>query len=148
MGVDDEAGQGNRVSVMARGGSKPAVGLTLKVEGVAALEGRLRKTGLRLSDLDFTNIANEGLRLAAQYAPKRSGTLAGSLKGRAFKSKAVIRAGSKKVPYAAPINYGWRSRNIEPALFLQKADEQLKRSAPKDLQRQVATLIRRQGFVW
>lgn len=58
---------------------------------------------------------------AKQVAPRRSGTLAGDIrpgrKGRA----GVVRVGSKKVPYAGPIHFGWRRRNIRPQPFLYQA---------------------------
>ena len=34
---------------------------------------------------------------------------------------ALIRVSARDLPYAAPINYGWRRRNIQPSEFLQRA---------------------------
>lgn len=123
-------------------------GLTIKVENLPEVRQRLTTIGLRLSDLDFTGIVEEGLRLAAQYAPKRSGALRESIRGRAFKTKGIIRAGSRKVPYAAAINYGWKRRGIEPALFMQKADEQLAKRAPDELRKQVRAILRSRGMIY
>lgn len=99
-----------------------------------------------MSDIDFTVIANEGMRLAARFAPRRSGRLRASIKANKAKSKAVIRAGSARVPYAGAINYGWRARNIDPSNFMQRADEVLRRTVPKTLERQMKRMIRRQGL--
>lgn len=118
----------------------------MRITGAAEVEAKLARLGLNLQDIDFTAIANEGMRLAASFAPKKSGKLAGSIKANKAKNKAVIRAGTSRVPYAGAINYGWRKRNIEPALFMQQADLVLRRTVPDDLQRQLRRIIARQGL--
>lgn len=119
----------------------------LRVTGAGEVQRDLARLGLRLSDLDFTKIANEGMRLAAAFAPRRSGRLAASIKASKTKSRATIRAGSARVPYAGAINYGWRSRNIGPAYFMQRADLVLRRRVPRELQRQIRRLIRQQRWL-
>lgn len=121
-------------------------GLYLRVNGAGEVERDLAKLGVRLADLDFTRIANEGMRLAASFAPRKSGKLAQSIKANKSKSRATIRAGSSRVPYAGAINYGWRKRGIEPAHFMQRADLVLRRTVPAELENQIRTIIARQGF--
>ena len=120
--------------------------LRVDVDGVSAVQRDLTKVGLKLSDLDFTKIANLGMRLAAKFAPKKTGALAASIKANKSKSRAVIRAGGARVPYAGAINYGWRKRNIGPAHFMQKADIVLRRKVPAQLEMQVRRAISRQGL--
>lgn len=56
-------------------------------------------------------------------APVRSGALAGTVRvGRTARS-AVVKIGSARVPYAGPINYGWRAHNIEPNPFIERAKD-------------------------
>ena len=124
----------------------PREGLHLRITGADELERSLLTIGVRMSDLDFRAIADEGVRLAARFAPRRSGRLARSIKASASQSKAVIRAGSAAAPYAGPINYGWQSRRIPPAHFMQKADLVLRRTVPPRLERQIQRIIRRQGM--
>lgn len=118
----------------------------LRVAGLESLERDLAGIGVKLSDLDFAGIASEGMRLAASFAPKRSGKLAASIKGSKSKSRATIRAGSSRVPYAAAINYGWRKRNIEPVGFMQKADAVLRQRVPAELEAQMRRIITGKGM--
>lgn len=118
----------------------------LRATGIGEVERNLAKLGIRLSDLDFTKIANEGMRLAAAFAPKRSGALAASIKASKGKSRATIRAGSKAVPYAGAINYGWAKRNIKGSHFMQRADMVLRRTVPAELEHQIRAAIARQGM--
>lgn len=118
----------------------------IRVQGVHEVQRNLARLGLRVSDLDFRAIANEGMRLAARFAPARSGALRASIKASSSNSKAVVRAGGGALKYAGVINYGWGRRNIKPAHFLQRADAVLRRTAPADLQRQLNRIIRTQGM--
>ena len=120
--------------------------LRVQVDGTTALVRDLSRLGLRVSDLDFRSIANQGMRLAAGFAPKRSGVLARSIKANKAKNRATIKAGNARVPYAAPINYGWARRNIDPSNFMQKADAVLRRRVPAELERQINRAIRNRGM--
>lgn len=110
----------------------------VRVENVELVRAILAQIGLKLSDLDFTAIANEGMRVAAALAPRRSGKLARSIRAVTGKrqraglaARATIKAGSPvRVPYAGAINYGWRKRNIEPSHFMQRASDIMARRAP------------------
>jgi hypothetical protein len=99
----------------------------VRVEGLNKTIRALQGFGVEVADLKevFSGIADEGARLASSFAPKRSGRLSGTVRGNKAKNKAVVIAGRAKVPYAGAINYGWRRRNIRPALFMQKADAAL-----------------------
>lgn len=120
--------------------------LRVRVDGTTAIERDLSRLGLRLADLDFRTIASEGMRLAASFAPKKSGKLAASIKGNKSKSRATIKAGSAAVPYAGAINYGWLRRGIEPAHFMQRADLVLRRTVPAELESQIRRAIRDKGL--
>ena len=59
---------------------------------------------------------------AAQHAPRRSGRLAASVKGRASATSASVVAGSpQRVPYAAAVHWGWPKHNIASNPFLKNA---------------------------
>lgn len=94
----------------------------------------------------FAGIAARGAQLAATLAPHRSGRLAGSVRGNRAKGKAVVTAGRATVPYAAPINYGWRRRSIAPDRFLQRADAQLEPIAHELLEDALNHAISGKGF--
>ncbi|MGW0523051.1 hypothetical protein [Crossiella sp. NPDC003009] len=55
-------------------------------------------------------------------APERSGSLAASIRPASNVKGAIVRAGSARVvPYAGPVHWGWKARNIPENLFLIRA---------------------------
>ena len=100
-----------------------AQGPVLKVEGAARLRRTLKAAGVDLSNL--TDAHREAAALvtsrARGTAPRRSGALAGSVRGSGTKTQAVVRAGGARLPYAGPIHWGWPSRGIEPQPWITEA---------------------------
>lgn len=119
-----------------------------RVEGLNQVVRALQQLGLDVDDLKgaFSKIAAEGAQVAAAYAPKRTGRLAGDIRGNRAKSKAVIAAGRSSVPYAGPINYGWAARGIEPSGFMQKADKTMQPRAIQMLEAEINQKIRERGL--
>lgn len=120
----------------------------VRVEGLNALIRDLQKFGAEAEDMKevFGNVAKEGAELASSFAPVRSGNLSDTIRGNRAKSKAVITAGRARVPYAGAINYGWPLRNISPALFMQKADEEISPRAVDMLDKGLDEIIQRLGL--
>lgn len=108
---------------------------------VAAGDGvKVRITGLRdtMKAMARAGAASEDMKevmhslgmivVHAARPPKRSGALAGTIRASKTKTKAVVRAGFRSVPYAGVIHYGWPARNIRANPFLDEARaEQLPR---------------------
>ena len=119
-----------------------------KVSGLNQVVRQLQEIGVEVEDLKgaFSNIAEMGARHAARFAPKRSGRLAGDIRGNRAKSKAVVTAGRKSVPYAGPINYGWAKRNIEPSGFMQRADKAVQPFALRRLEAEINLQIKKRGM--
>jgi len=95
----------------------------IKTQGIAKLNRAMLAAGTDAEDnreLMFklgSIVAEE----AKQLAPKRSGTLAGAIRAGRGKTKAVVRAGFRSVPYAPVIHYGWADRGIEAQPYLLQA---------------------------
>jgi hypothetical protein len=123
-------------------------GTAIQIEGLNKVVRDMQRLGVEIDDLKdvFSAIAKEGARLASSFAPKRSGKLAKSVRGNKAKNNAVIIAGKKAVPYAAPINYGWRKRNIQPSEFMQDASAALKPRAISMLESGLDRAIRKAGL--
>lgn len=123
-----------------------AVGI--RIDGLTAVVRSLLAMGLEVEDLKgaFSEIARFGQVEAARFAPKRTGRLAGNIRGNRARNKAVVSAGGVAVPYAGPINYGWRAHGIEPAGFMQKADQTVEPYALKRLEQDINNSIRRHGL--
>lgn len=122
--------------------------VTFRIDGLTRVVAGLVSLGVEVDDLKdaFSDIAQQGATLAASYAPRRSGALAGDIRGNRAKSKAVITAGRVSVPYAGPINYGWSAHGIAPSLFLQKADAQLQPYALQRLEANINAAITKRGL--
>lgn len=119
-----------------------------QVQGLSTVVRGLKALGLDVDDLKgaFSKIAAEGATKAQGYVPRRSGRLAGSIRGNRAQSKAVVTAGRASIPYAGPINYGWPARGIAPSGFMQKADEQMRPVALERLEEEINTQIKKRGL--
>lgn len=122
--------------------------VTFRVTGLTAVVRDLIALGVDVDDLKdaFSEIARQGASVASAYAPRRTGRLAGDIRGNRAKSKAVITAGRVSVPYAGPINYGWAAHGIQASGFMQKADEALQPYALSRLEDDINAAIRRRGL--
>jgi hypothetical protein len=123
-------------------------GIGVRVEGLTQTVKALQKAGAEVTDLKgvFGGIAALGARLAKGFAPKRTGNLAGTIRGNRAKSKAVIIAGRARFPYAGPINYGWRARGIKPALYMQAVDPVIGPKAVEMLDEGLTEVITKVGL--
>lgn len=120
----------------------------VRVEGLTKVTRALRQIGLEVDDLKdaFGKIASKGAELASRFAPKRTGALAGDVRGNRAQSKAVITAGRARLPYAGPINYGWPARNIKASRFMQQADKALQPKSLRMLEQEINYQIRKRGL--
>ena len=102
---------------------KPAI----QVTGAKELRKALSKMGRDLGDLRAINL--EAAKVVAdeaeRRAPRRSGTLARTIRPTASKAAGRVAAGRKSVPYAGVIHFGWPGHNIaaQPFIFDALADK-------------------------
>jgi hypothetical protein len=120
--------------------------MPLRIDGLKDLVRDLEKAGVQVADLRaaFTGIAREARSLAVGFAPRRSGQLRASIRASQAKNYARVTAGSSRVPYAAPINYGWEKRHIRGAGFMQKADAAIRPHVLRTLVAAVDRMIKRE----
>ena len=90
------------------------------VAGGRRFAATMRKAGADLDELKQVNrrAAQIALPAVTGRTPARTGRLRRSVRVGATRRAGVIRAGSKAVPYAGPINYGWPAHHIKPRLFV------------------------------
>lgn len=122
--------------------------VSTRVEGLNALVRQFEQLGGDVEDVKdvMAGIAAKGARLAAGFAPRRSGALAASIRGNRAKARAVVTAGKASTPYAAVQNFGWPKRNIPANGFMQRADNALQPIALRDLDAGLAKAIQRRGL--
>jgi hypothetical protein len=95
----------------------------IKTQGIAKLNRAMVAAGKDAEDnreLMFrlgSIVADE----AKSLAPVRSGALRDAIRAGRGKTKAVVRAGFRSVPYAPVIHYGWADHGIEAQPYLLQA---------------------------
>jgi hypothetical protein len=125
----------------------------LEVEGLDDLLRVARRVhskeinaAVRKANVDAAAIARDDARA---HAPRKSGRLAASVTAvRSLKYGAVKAGTAARVPYAAPIHWGWPARNIAPREFLLvavvKKREQIESTYLEGLEK-VARLLESRG---
>lgn len=96
-------------------------GVRVRVDGLRATIRRLNKAGTDAAEMRDLMHALGSIVVDAADAPNESGTLAGTVRAGRGKTKAVVRAGGARAPYAGVIHYGWPERGIQPRPFLTDA---------------------------
>ena len=96
---------------------------TIQVEGAAELRRAMKHMERDLKDLTKIHKAAAApvMERSKDLVPRVSGALGRTIRLSATRTRASILAGRSGVPYAGPIHYGWRRRNIEPHPFLTDA---------------------------
>lgn len=85
--------------------------------------------------------AAETVAVAARIrAPKVTGKLAGNIRSSSTLRSGRVAAGKKLIPYAGPIHFGWRRRNIKPNPFLYDALDGRRGEVLKTFQEAVADI--------
>ncbi len=99
-------------------------GRQVSVEGARELRKALKtvgdeaKAGLKDVNLEVAEIV---ARAAVTKVPVRSGALRETVRAAGAQTRASVKAGFKKVPYAGVIHFGWPARGILPRPFLYDA---------------------------
>lgn len=98
-------------------------GVTLRIKGLNAAVRAMAKAGADAEDMkDLMHAIGESVIVVARpRTPVITGRLVATLRAGRGKTKAVVRAGGARVPYAGVQHYGWPARNIAPKPFLADA---------------------------
>lgn len=98
-------------------------GVRVKVDGLRPLMRKLNQSGADLHDRKdlMHDLGMIVVNAATPNAPTKSGALAGTIRAGRGKSKAVVRAGGARAPYAGVQHYGWPARGIPAHPFLTDA---------------------------
>jgi len=93
-------------------------GPVVKVEGAQELSRSFRAAGGTVKELSgaYREVARSLVPPAQREAPRGpTGRLAASTKGRGQRTRAILTAGSRAVPYAGPIHFGNPTPKTYPA---------------------------------
>lgn len=122
-----------------------ASGPSVQVEGAKELRRALKHMNADLKDLSRVHKAagQSVLDEAREIVPRVSGVLGRSIRLSATRTRASILAGKSSVPYAGPIHFGWRRRNIEPQPFLYDALDRRRQEVADVYGDEVGRLVRK-----
>ena len=118
----------------------------VEVQGAKELRRAFKRMDGNLADLrevhrDTAELVSS---TARTLVPVRTGTLRHTIRESARNiGSAVVAGRAGLVPYAGPIHFGWRARNIEPQPFLYDALDKRRDDVIGAYQRGVGKLIKR-----
>lgn len=100
-------------------------GAVMKIEGFNKTVRALNRAGAEAQDMKdlMHSLGSLVVKTARPLTPHKTGRLAGSIRAGRGKTKAVVTAGRKSIPYAGVQHYGWPAHHIKASMFLVKALE-------------------------
>ena len=100
-------------------------GTVMRIEGFNKTVRALHRAGAETQDMKDLMHSPGSLvvKTARPLTPHKTGHLAGSIRAGRGKTKAVVTAGRKSIPYAGVQHYGWPAHHIKASMFLVKALE-------------------------
>lgn len=122
-------------------------GIKVEIYGTHALLKDAEAVGVAAEDLKELTY-RLGLPIAARartLAPKKSGRLAAAIKPARSKRKVMVRVGTKsRLPYAAPVHWGWDGES--GPRFLSQAEEQLRAKTFRDFNEGIKDLLEKYNW--
>lgn len=117
------------------------------VKGLNGVIRKMTKMGVSVQDLKtaFRKVSDNVKSEAQGRVNSRSGDLASSIRSGQAKNKAIVRAGSAKVPYAGVINYGGYN-GISAQEFLTGAAADKRSESIAMIEQEIKRLISQYGL--
>lgn len=124
-------------------------GVRVRVEGLRTTVRALDKAGADATEMrDLMHQLGQIVVSAARpRAPHLSGTLATTIRAGRGKTKAVVRAGGARAPYAGVTHYGWPARSIPAQPFLSDALATQRAAVLRQLDKGLADLLRKHNLI-
>lgn len=115
----------------------------VRIKGLAKTVRALEKAGADTQDMKDLMHALGMLIVNAAQPPVLSGSLSGTIRAGRGKTKAVVRAGGARTPYAGVVHYGWPAHNIAPQPFLKEALQSERSDVLRALDDGLADILRK-----
>lgn len=119
----------------------------VRITGLNQTLRKLSQAGADAQDMKALMHEIGMLVVNAASPPVLSGALKGSLRAGRGKTKAVVRAGGARIPYAGVIHYGWPARNIEPNPFITDALRRQQGAAFNKLEDGIQAILRKNDLL-
>lgn len=121
-------------------------GTRVRVEGLRTTLRAMQKAGAATEDMKELMHSIGTLVVQAATPPVLTGRLSTTLRAGRGKTKAVVRAGGARAPYAGVVHYGWPARNIPANPFLTEALQRTRPAILQALDKGLADLLREQDL--
>lgn len=115
----------------------------MRVTGLSRTIRAMERAGADAQDMKALMHSIGSLVVNAAGPPVLSGTLAGTIRAGRGKTKAVVRAGGARAPYAGVVHYGWPARDIAPQPFLTEAIQSERSDILRALEQGIADITHR-----
>lgn len=119
----------------------------VRIEGLNKVIRSMSKAGADAQDMKDLMHEIGMLVVSAAHPPALSGTLAGTIRAGRGKTKAVVRMGGARAPYAGVIEYGWAARNISKAGTLEAALTSQQGAAVAKLDDGIGAILRKNDLI-
>lgn len=123
-------------------------GVRIRVTGLRKTVRALEAAGVDAQDMKdlMHSLGVIVVGAATPNAPTLSGALRGTLRAGRGKTKAVVRAGGARVPYAGVQHYGWPARGITGTHFLADAVQSTRNQTLAALDEGIGDLLKKQNL--
>ena len=119
----------------------------LRVNGLRKAVRDLQKAGADTQDMKELMHEVGSVVVRAAEPPELSGRLKRSIRAGRGKTKAVVRAGGARAPYAGVINYGDPARNISPYPYLTEAIQSTRSDILETLDKGIEDIMRKNDLL-
>lgn len=127
--------------------SSGAYNAGVRIEGLNRTVRALSKAGADAQDMKDLMHEIGMLVVTAAQPPRASGTLAGTIRAGRGKTKAVVRMGGARAPYAGVQEYGWPARNISRTGTLEDALTRERGPAVAKLDEGIGAILRKNDLI-
>lgn len=122
------------------------IGVSIRTEGLSKAIRAMEKAGADSQDLKQLMYDIGMIVVRAAQPPVLTGRLQASIRAGRGKTKAVVRAGGARVPYAGVIHYGWPARDIAPQPFLLDALQRKRGEAFQKIESGIEDVLRKNNL--
>lgn len=122
-------------------------GTVVRVEGLSKLNRELRKAGVDVQRMNEVMHAIGQAVVNAANVPVKTGRLKSTLRAGKGRTKAVVRMGGARAPYAGVIEYGWAARGITGTMAVNRARDSRKAESHRMIREGVDKILKSNNLV-
>lgn len=119
----------------------------VQIKGLGRTMRKLSKAGADAEEMRELMHEIGMLVVNAASPPVKSGRLAGTMRAGRGKTKAVVRAGGARTPYAGVVHYGWPARGIRAQPFFTAALQSQRGAAFKMLDDGIEEILQKNDLI-